>query len=137
VASVSLAVHVVAASLWVGGLLALILHLRPFPVALKAAVPRFSVAALVCIIAVGVSGVVESAVTLDSWAALFGSNRGHLMLAKAFALVVLAGIGLLHRRRTMVSASSGRLLPLLHLAAVELVLMGATVGIAVVLSVTA
>jgi putative copper resistance protein D len=121
----------------VGGLLALVVHLRPFPASLQRVVPRFSFAALICITAVGISGVVESAVTLDGWAELWESNRGHLMLVKVIALVVLAAVGFLHRRHTMVSATSGRLLPLLRLAAAELALMAATVGIAVVLSVTA
>jgi putative copper resistance protein D len=53
------------------------------------------------------------------------------------ALVLLGGIGYWHRRRTMVAAASGRLLPLLALASGELVLMGTTIGIAVVLSGTA
>ena len=65
-------------------------------------VPRFSFAALICITAVGISGVVESAVTLDGWAELWESNRGHLMLVKVIALVVLAAVGFLHRRHTMV-----------------------------------
>ena len=137
VAVVALGVHVAAAAAWVGGLLALVVHLRPFPQELRRAVPRFSAAALICVIAVGVSGVVESAVMLDGWAALWGTNRGHLIIAKVLALVLLGGIGYWHRRRTMVAAASGRLLPLLALASGELVLMGTTIGIAVVLSGTA
>ena len=137
VAVVALGVHVAAAAAWVGGLLALVVHLRPFPEELRRAVPRFSAAALICVIAVGVSGVVESAVMLDGWAALWGTNRGHLIIAKVLALVLLGGIGYWHRRRTMGPAASGRLLPLLWLATGELVLMGTTIGIAVVLSGTA
>jgi putative copper resistance protein D len=137
VAVVALAVHIAAASLWVGGLLALVVHLRAFPDQLQHTVPRFSAAALFCVIAVGVSGVVESAVMLDDWAALWGTNRGHLIIAKVLALVVLGGIGYWHRRRTMGPAASGRFMPLLRLAAGEMVLMGVTVGIAVVLSGTA
>ena len=40
-----LAVHIAAPSLWVGGLLALVVHLRAFPDQLQQAVPRFSAAA--------------------------------------------------------------------------------------------
>lgn len=136
VAVVALGVHILAAALWVGGLLALVVHLRRFPDQLRHAVPRFSIAALCCVVAVGVSGVVESVVLLEGWKALWETERGHLMLAKAAALVVLVGIGLWHRRRTVGAAASGRLLPLLQLAAGELLVMGATVGIAVVLSTT-
>jgi putative copper resistance protein D len=132
-----LAVHIVAAALWAGGLLALIVHLRAYPAQLAAAVPRFSTAALLCVIAVGISGVLESIITLDGWAALWGSSRGHLILVKSGLLVVLAGIGYVHRLRTVRSAFDGRLLPLLRLAGAELVLMGSTIGVAVVLSTTA
>ncbi len=136
-ASVTLAIHVAASSIWVGGLLALTVHLRLFPEQLRASVARFSAAALICVIAIGASGVVESAVTLNGWATLWGTNRGQLILAKAAALIVLAAIGFLHRRRTVGAAARGQLLPLLRLASWELALMGGTVGIAVVLSTTA
>jgi putative copper resistance protein D len=136
-AVVSLGVHLVAAAVWVGGLLALVVHLRGFPAQLRLAVPRFSAIALCCVVAVGISGVVESVVLLDGWTALWDTERGHLMIAKAVALGVLVVIGFWHRQRTVEQASSGRLGPLLQLAAGELLVMGATIGIAVVLSTTA
>ena len=52
-------------------------------------------------------------------------------------LAVLVVIGFWHRQRTVGPAAAGRLLPLLQLAAGELLIMGATIGIAVVLSTTA
>ncbi len=136
-AMVSLGVHLVAAAVWMGGLLALVVHLRGFPDQLRLAVPRFSAIALCCVVAVGVSGVVESVVLLDGWAGLWETERGHLMIAKAALLAVLVVIGFWHRQRTVEQASTGRLLPLLQLAAGELLVMGATIGIAVVLSTTA
>jgi len=69
-AVVMLAVHLAAAAIWVGGLLALVIHLRPFPEQLQGAVRRFSAAALLCLIAIGLSGVVESVVMLQTWTAL-------------------------------------------------------------------
>src|SRR6478609_4684952 len=74
------------ATLWVGGLLALVVHLRRFPDELRRAVPRFSAAALLCVIAVGLSGIVESVVTLHVWDALSTTERGHLIIAKTLAL---------------------------------------------------
>ena len=135
-AAVTLGVHVTAAGLWVGGLLALIVHLRTFPDQLRTAVPRFSAVALGCVIAVGLSGVLESAIMLGSWDTLWGTNRGQLMLAKAIALGLLVTIGFWHRKRTVPAAVEGRLLPLLRLAAGELVVMGVTIGLAVALSTT-
>ncbi len=133
-ATIALGVHVVAASVWVGGLLALIVHLRRAPAALAAVLPWFSAIALGCVLAVGLTGVVASVVMLDGWAALWASPRGWLTMAKAAALAGLIVIGWWHRRRTVGAAVDGRLAPLLRLGAVELALMSATVGVAIVLS---
>ena len=137
VAVIALGVHLAAAAIWVGGLLALVVHLRRFPDELRRAVPRFSAAALLCVIAVGLSGIVESVVTLQVWDALWTTDRGHLIIAKTLALAVLAVFGYVHRRRTIGPAGTGRLAALLSLAAGELLVMGATIGVAVVLSTTA
>ena len=133
-AMVALAVHLVAAAVWIGGLLALVVHLRHHPEQLRVALPRFSTAALICVVAIGLSGIVESVLTLQTWNALWTTDRGGLILAKTVALTVLAAIGYAHRQRTLGAAGSGRFLPLLGLAAAELTIMGATVGVAVVLS---
>ncbi|MET3807928.1 putative copper export protein [Nakamurella sp. UYEF19] len=136
VASLALGVHVAASAIWVGGLLVLTVHLRLFPEDIRRSVTRFSRAALLCVTAIGFSGVLEAAVTLDSWTGLWHSHRGHLIVAKAAVLAGLVLIGYVHRRNTMAPAYIGRLIPLLRLATVELALMGATIGIAVVLSTT-
>lgn len=136
-AVIALAVHVFAAAVWVGGLLGLVTHLRGFPADLRRLVPRFSAVALVCIAAVGASGVLESAILLDGWAALWHSARGHLILAKCAAICLLAGVGYWHRRHTVGPASAGLLAPLVRLAMGEVLLMSATVGMAVVLATTA
>lgn len=133
----ALAIHIVAAALWIGGLLAIVMYLRHEPDRLVAVLPRFSTIALLCAASVAVSGVIVSVVLLGSWAALLDSNRGHLIAAKGAALALLVMIGYWHRRTSMVSAAGGRLRPLLRLAGVELLLMGATMGVAVALSTTA
>lgn len=133
----ALAVHIVAATVWLGGLLAIVLYLRAEPDRLAAVLPRFSATALLCAAAVAVSGVIVSVVMLGSWTALVDTNRGNLILAKAAALVVLVMIGYWHRRTTVEPAVRGNLLPLLRLAGVEVILMGATIGVAVALSTTA
>ncbi len=135
-AMTALGLHVVTAAVWVGGLLALVVHLRRYPVDLLRVLPGFSTAAGICLVAVGLSGVVESVLMLDGWTALVETDRGRLIIVKTVAIGVLAAVGLWHRRRTMGSAACGRLLPLLRLAGVEIALMAATVGIAVVLSMT-
>ncbi len=135
-AMAALGLHLVGAAIWIGGLLALVVHLRGFTDDMRVAITRFSAAALICVLVVGVSGVLESAVMLDGWAALLATDRGHLIVAKTLAFVLLAGAGYWHRRRTVPAARTGRWQPLLRLAVGELLLMGATVGIAVVLSIT-
>ncbi len=132
----ALGVHVLAAAVWIGGLLAIVLYLRAQPDRLAAVLPRFSRAALVCAAAVAVSGVIVSVVLLGSWTAILDSNRGHLIAAKAVALLVLVLIGYWHRRTTVRPAGRGDVRPLLRLAGVEVVLMGATIGVAVALSTT-
>lgn len=129
-----LGVHVVAASVWVGGLLAVAAHLRRSPQALAAVLPRYSALALACFVAVGASG------ALVGWAALAGPGQlwstpyGRLLLGKVAALVVLGGLGALHRRRTLAAAARHRPRAFLALAVVELLLMAGTAGLAVGLS---
>ena len=70
----------------------------------------------------------------ESWDALWHNSRGQLIIAKTIALAVLATIGYWHRRRPSRGRRSAA--PLLRLADGELVLMGAVLRVAVVLSTT-
>jgi cytochrome c oxidase assembly factor CtaG/putative copper export protein len=139
----SLVVHVLAASVWVGGLVALVwLAATPHPrdpVAegwLGRALARFSALALTCWVVVAISGVVNAGVRLGSFSAL-GSAYGLLVVSKTLALVVLGGFGWWHRGHTVgqVGSNPGAARGLfVRVAAVELLLMGTTVGLAVGLS---
>ena len=93
----SLVLHVVAASLWVGGLAA-VLGLAAARVsdrasALATAVPRFSALALVCWLAMAVTGVVNALVRIPL-SALLGTTYGALVLAKVLALLARGVQGL-------------------------------------------
>ncbi len=135
VAASALVVHVVAATLWTGGLVGLVQHLRPSPLALAAAVPRFSAVALAAYVALAGSGVLAVSTRLDMSLDPWRSDYGVLVMAKVAALVVLGAIGYGHRRRVLprlVSASGQG--PFLRLAAVELVGMGVAMGLAAALS---
>jgi len=137
VATDSLVLHVLAASLWVGGLIAL-LATAATPRgpdrdgALATAVPRFSRLALVCWVVLAVSGVVNALVRVPAWA-LVGTGYGALVLAKAVALGVLGVAGARHRRYSVDKATRGEPGALLRLGGVEVLLMLATVGLAVAL----
>ena len=81
---------------------------------------------------------INSSIRLTSWADLFGSAYGQLILAKTAATLVLGGIGLMHRRWVIPQLGSrarGRSARrvLWQLVVVELLIMGATSGIAVAL----
>jgi len=137
VATDSLVVHVLAASLWVGGLVAVLTTAasRRGPArdaALATAVPRFSRLALVCWLVLAVSGVLNALVRTTS-AALFVSPYGLMVLAKAGALGLLGVIGARHRRHSVAPAAAGQPGALLRLGGVEVLLMFATVGLAVAL----
>jgi putative copper resistance protein D len=90
----SLAIHVIALALWVGGVFALA-FLTPENRA--AAVPRFSVMALWAAIAVVVSGSVNAYIRLNFKEA-WGSSYTYLVIAKVFFTAGLIVIGYLHRR---------------------------------------
>ncbi len=136
VATDSLLLHVLAASLWVGGLVALLaLAATRGPdraAGLATAVPRFSTLALCCWVVLAVTGVVN-ALTRVSPSAVLGSPYGTLLLLKAGALVALGVLGALHRRATVGAASRGEPRALLRLGGAEVLLMLATIGLAVAL----
>ncbi|MBW0093453.1 bifunctional copper resistance protein CopD/cytochrome c oxidase assembly protein [Pseudonocardia sp. KRD-184] len=140
IATDSLVLHVLASSLWVGGLVAVIaLAASRGPdraAALATAVPRFSALALVCWLVLAVTGTIN-ALTRISPGAVFGSYYGGLLLAKAGALLALGALGALHRRSTVGAASRGEPRALLRLGGVEVLLMLATIGLAVALGRTA
>jgi putative copper resistance protein D len=140
VASDSLVLHVLAASVWVGGLVAvLLLAAARGPdrlAALATALPRYSRLALVCWLVVAATGVVNALVRIPL-GALVGSTYGTLVLVKAGSLFGLGLLGALHRRSSISAAARGEPSALLRLGGVEVLLMLATIGIAVALGRTA
>lgn len=135
----SLLVHAVAAALWVGGLVA-VLSLagrRAEPAGpLPTAVQRFSRLALVCWVAMAVSGVINAAVRIGL-TDLYTTSYGGLVLAKSGALAGLGVIGYWQRRRSVAAVAAGQPGSLLRLGAVEVVVMLGTIGLAMALSRTA
>jgi cytochrome c oxidase assembly factor CtaG/putative copper export protein len=132
IAVTSLALHVLAASLWVGGLAGLLAVRRSKAFAATAA--RYSRLALGCFAATAVSGVANAAVRLGDWPALWSSRYGVLVLGKIIALAVVGLIGAAHRSRTLPALKAGRPGAFIRLAAGELVVLGAAIGLAVALS---
>lgn len=145
-AIVSLLFHVMAAALWVGGLIGLGWVAMRGSKRLPGGVSRFSVLAVWCVVILGASGAINASVRLGSWVALLDSSYGLIVLAKVLAVVVLAIFGWVHRRRTVPRLQAGLDAAdpgaegaaarhgFARLAAFEVAIMAMTVALAVALS---
>ncbi|RLV56270.1 copper resistance protein CopD [Aeromicrobium phragmitis] len=127
--TMSMAAHAWAAALWVGGLAAVVIGARLVPTADTALVRRFSRLALGCFLTVAASGLLSAALQLNGPRDLLTTDYGVVLTAKIAALVGLGCLGLIHRRRVIQapSRSSG---DFAALAALELLIMGAAMGLA-------
>jgi cytochrome c oxidase assembly factor CtaG/putative copper export protein len=128
----SLLIHLCAAALWAGGLLALLTHAIRGLEHAELAARRFSAVALWCFAAMALSGVVN-ALTRIRVGELFGSGYGWLVVAKFVALCTLGFLGWRQRRvsLTALCADPQARAPLIRLALVEALVFGVTFGIAV------
>jgi putative copper export protein len=130
----NLAVHVVTAAVWVGGLVALVAFGRGTGV-LGPAAARFSAVALWCFVLMGVSGVLASWLVLGgdggTLLAALGTGYGVLLLGKTAGLLALGGFGWWHRRRTLPGLRAGSAGAFRRFAVVEAAVMLATVALAV------
>ena len=130
----NLSVHVVAATAWTGGLLALLLHGRSAD-DLAPAASRFSTLALACFLVSGLSGLLAAWLVLDGDpGTVLGSGYGELLLGKTTALVVLGVLGHRHRRHTLPRLRAGEPGAFRRFAAVETAVLLATVALAVALA---
>ena len=105
----TLGVHVVAATVWIGGLLALLVHARRGP-ALTLAAPRYSQVALACFVATGLTGVIAAWLVLGGSGAVLdalGTGYGALLVTKTAGLVLLGLLGWQHRRRSLPQLRAG------------------------------
>ncbi|MEU8560529.1 cytochrome c oxidase assembly protein [Streptomyces cyaneofuscatus] len=133
-AVISLALHLAGVAVWVGGLLFVLVAAFRREEQTQAAVRRFSPLAAWSLLAVGASGIVNAAVRLPSPGDVFTSRYGLLLLAKTAALLLLGAAGWWHRKRTMPLLAAGRRRGFVRLAAGELLIMAAAMGLAVGLS---
>lgn len=139
-ASVSLALHLLAVGVWVGGLVAVCRYLLTNPADGDVAIRRFSVLALVAVLVLAESGLLNASLRMDGFASLITSPYGALILAKGTVLAALIVLGWRQRKRAvplLVSGqTSGRSI-VLRLAAFEILLMGVALGLSIALSRTA
>jgi cytochrome c oxidase assembly factor CtaG/putative copper export protein len=129
----ALALHLVAVSVWVGGLLALMV-LRPLLGGdLAPTAERFSVLAGWCFAGVALTGLQSALIRVGSWDDL-GTRYGVLLIVKAAALLLLGFAGWRHRRALLPSLRTEGAAPFARLVTGELVVMGVAIGTAVALA---
>ncbi|OBH10439.1 copper resistance protein CopD [Mycobacterium sp. E1715] len=131
----SLLIHLVAAGIWAGGLLALAAYGLRGGGHVALAARRFSAIALWCWVAMALSGVVNAVVRVPL-GDLVTTEYGRLVIAKFLALCALGVIGWRQRRIAVARlqaepADSGGRRALLRLALAEAAVFGLTFGVAV------
>jgi putative copper resistance protein D len=128
----SMWLHLVPLALWVGGLATLGVVAHRLGEELPRAARRYSALALWCFALVGVSGVFSSVIRLNSPIELFTTSWGAILGLKILLYLGLGVMGWLHRERTIPQLSDRPGL-FWRLAGVEVLVMGAISGLAVVL----
>ncbi|MGW9415792.1 cytochrome c oxidase assembly protein [Arthrobacter cupressi] len=139
----SLGLHLVGVSTWVGGIIMLAVlsgilagKASGGKDATEQTLRRFSGLAGFAFFLVFASGVINASIRVTTFQELTGSAYGQLILAKAFATLLLGGIGFMHRRWVIPQLGRGGMSArrvLWQLVLVELLVMGATSGLAVAL----
>jgi putative copper resistance protein D len=137
----TIALHVAAMSIWIGGLVALVVLSRRDREVVVQSLPRFSGLALLCFVAVGSSGVVGALTRVRTGEGLWDTSYGRVILLKAVLFVLLGVFGLVQRRRVLARPAGSDPLPgsrtsaeFRRLARAELALMLVTVAVGVGLS---
>ena len=120
----SLVIHVVALSLWVGGIFAIVLLEEADR---RLALPRFSKLALWAAIAVVISGIANAWARLN-FASAWSSSYARIIIAKVILTVLLLIIGFLNRKSLAEGEKTGWSL-LSRVIVVEALIMGAVVAL--------
>ncbi|MFB7892049.1 cytochrome c oxidase assembly protein [Microbacterium sp. NPDC056044] len=135
-AMTALILHIIAAAVWLGGLLLLVI-VRPLQSREDnvATVARYSSIALAAFVVVAVSGTVRAAIGLRDWSALL-SPYGVILGVKVLALIALGLFGAWYRTRLIgkMKTKDAATRSFWTLIAFELVLMGVASGAAAALA---
>lgn len=130
----SIGLHLLGVTVWVGGLVALLVVKTNDSAANRSLVSRYSSLALIAYVVVAISGVASASVRITSFDQLF-SSYGQLVLLKAVLLVLLGCLGAWYRVRLFRGPIG--LKSFWSLALAELGLMGIAIGLASALARTA
>lgn len=137
-ATISLGLHVVAACAWIGGLIATIVYVASQSDERDVVLRRFSVLALICVVLLAESGLLNASLRMDGPASVITSPYGAIITAKICVLIVLIGFGW-RQRRSLIERlpQTSRTGVLVRLGAWEVAWMGIVMGLAVALARTA
>ena len=136
-ASVSLAIHLASVSAWIGGLIIVVALLRVEPQRAGLILPRFSTLALICVIVVAESGLLNASMRISSFFSFVSSTYGSLLVAKAVLLACLVLLGWQQRSRVIPVIRAGEAITgttLARIATWEFLAMGVAVAVSVTMS---
>jgi cytochrome c oxidase assembly factor CtaG/putative copper export protein len=127
--------HIVAAVLWIGGVLALGVHATRRDLPLQRAVQRFSTIALVCILLLAASGAANAYTRLDQPSQLFTTGYGQVLLTKMVLILALGFLGWTMRKRIISTlGNTSRAMVFARIAGLELLVMAIAIGLGVALA---
>ena len=134
----SIGLHLVAVTIWVGGLVALVVVRDKNPERQAELVKRYSTLALISFLIVAVSGIALSMISLGKWENIF-SPYGLLVALKVAALLLLGAIGGHYRYRLIgrIASLPAKAKEFWLIVVGELLVMGAAIGLGTALSRTA
>ncbi|MEV4174161.1 CopD family protein [Nonomuraea sp. NPDC049709] len=137
---ISMEIHVMGAAAWTGGLVATAVFVAPHRGLLAVVLPKFSRMATVCLLMVGLSGLVTGlgtmaltpGVTLPD--AIVTSHYGLLVVVKTALVALLVPLAAHIRFRLLPAVRRGRATALVGWAAAEVGVMGLAYGVAVAIT---
>ena len=136
-ASISLAIHLASVSAWIGGLVVVVALLRLEPGRAAVLLPRFSTLALICVIVVAESGLLNASLRIASPSSFVDSTYGAFLVAKAVLLACLVLLGWQHRTRVIPAVRDGMPVTgsiLARITGWELVAMGVAVAVSITMA---
>jgi cytochrome c oxidase assembly factor CtaG/putative copper export protein len=130
----AIGLHILGVTVWCGGLFALVAFPRNAGAVLTTAARRYSRTALCCYLAVGGSGVASALLRVTTWHEVVTTGYGRLLVVKTASLLVLGGLGALHRSRSLPKLTAGGRSVFLRLAVAELAVMAIAIATGAALS---
>ena len=132
----ALGLHLIAVSIWVGGLVALLVVRSTDADSNQRLISRYSTLALLAYTVVAISGIGSASVRLTSWGAV-ASSYGLIVILKSVTLLLLGAFGAWYRMRLIVAVRLNDKRPFWIMVLFELGLMGVAMGLATALARTA